>query len=247
MNKFSLVLLGVLVLLTGGTACGSIPFVAQSEPTATATRRIRPTFTPRAVASPTSEATATEELPATDTPEPTAAVAEVPTEEQQPTAAPTKRPVVAQATKPPAPPPPAQPQFIVNASSKYFCQQDGIFEVMVNAKRGPAGKRVWAGDLWLAALSPGGQLLSDGAGKPLVKQTESEGSISYGSNCQREYDRTSPDTQNGKLDVGDPARSGQTQMIVRFVKSPTDMSPISPDYAVDFGKGGRWWFYLEVK
>ena len=245
MNKLFLVLIGGLIMLSGIVGCGSIPFVAQNEPTATPTvKRIRPTFTPKPSRTPTVEVTPTEaQVEATETPDNSDAI---PADTPIPA---TKTPAKPAAPPPPKatapPPPPPAPKFAVTASGQFFCQQDGVFEVTIHAVGQKLKKtRPWAGGLWVAALDPGGALLVDGAGKPLAAQTQEEGSISYGSNCHNDYDRLHPDTQNGKIDVVDAVKRGTTKMIIRFVKSPTDLTPISPDYPIDFGTSGRWWFFV---
>src|SRR5262245_20357986 len=133
LNKFFLVLFVTLATLMGTVACGALPVVALNDATATpTTRRIRPTFTPNPSQTPTEEATATE-VPS-DTPEPTDVPAD--TDTPEPTKAPTKKPApppAPKATKPPAPPP--APSFPVSVTNQHFCQQDGIYEIVLNAKQ----------------------------------------------------------------------------------------------------------------
>lgn len=238
----------VIVLFVAGLAlalfsgCGAIPFIGQSEPTATATRRVRPTFTPRAQPSPTEEQEPTQEVEPTDEPEPTEEV--VPTDTPKPvTAVPTRRPAAAKPTNPPAPTAPPAPQFSVNATSKYLCEQQGVYKLIINAKRG----KTFAGGLTFAVFDQGGRLLQDGAGKNMIGTTVADINISIGSNCRSEASFESPNSSNGELDVGDAIRAGNNPVIVRFVKSASDLTPISPDISVDFGNGGQFWMYIQAQ
>lgn len=128
------------------------------------------------------------------------------------------------------------------------CDQDGIAEIKVYIKKdGKAGKRKYAGDLWFGVFAPGGGILKDGAGKPLVSVTDNIASIAYGTNCKQSYDRLSPDVPNGKIDVLDAVRAGSTTMVFRFIRAQTDYAPISGDTTVDFPAlpaGRRWWLYF---
>ncbi|MBI4675652.1 MAG: hypothetical protein HY741_28745 [Chloroflexi bacterium] len=245
MNKLFIVILGALVVLGSNTACNGVPFLAQNEPTATATRRIRPTFTPKPRATPTEELPPTDEPTETDEPKPTDEPA---TETPKPvTKAPTK-PAAPKATQTPKPTDVPKPQFSINItkdSDKYFCAEQGssVFEVVSSVKKG----KTWAGGYYMAALDPGGRLLTDGAGKNLIGESQSEFSVSIGSNCRVSADFENPNTSNAKIDVGDAVRQGNTKLLIRFIKSPTDLTPLSPDFAVDFGQSGRWWIYVQVK
>ncbi len=247
MKKFVIVLSALVLMLLVVSGCDALQFNALNTATETPTRKVRPTFTPRASATPIPEETDTPEVTdtpapadATDTPEAAAAA----TATTKPTAKP-KAP--AQPTAKPQPPQPPQPTFAVHPDfgAPYFCAQEGVYEVSLYIKKdGKAGKRPFAGGLWVGAFTSSGEVLKDGAGKPLVTQTWPEMSISYGSNCQREYDRTSPDATNGKLDVGDAVRAGTKNMILRFVRSQSDYTPISADVPLDFTRSGRWWMYF---
>jgi hypothetical protein len=241
LNKFFLVVLGACLIAICSAACEAVPFVAQNQATATPTRRVRPTFTPKPRATPT-EIEPTEEPQPTD--EPVQEATDEPTE-AEPTdkPAPTQRPVTrapAKPTNPPAPPPPSKPQFSVTATSKYMCAQDGIFEVVVNAKKG----RAFLEGLAFAAFDSGGRLVQNGAGKDLIGVTE-PASVSIGSNCQVDASFDSPNISNGKIDVSDAVRQGVSPIVVKFVKSPTDLTPISADIPIDFGAGGRYWIFSQ--
>lgn len=239
MNKIFTLILIVLAALASITACGGVPFVAQNEPTATATRRIRPTFTPKP------RPTATKEVTPTDLPEPTDETAptdEPPTNEPAPaTKAPTKKPVAPKPTSPPEPTAVPKPQFAVNVTSQYLCAQPGIYEIAFNVKKGKA----FAEGTAFAAFDSGGNLLRDGAEKELVSTTY-PASQSTGSNCRLSGSFDTPNVDNGKLDVGDAARRGVSPIIIRFVKSPTDLTPISADIPVNFGEGGRYWIFAQM-
>lgn len=239
MNKLFTLTVIVLAALASITACGGVPFVAQNEPTATATRRIRPTFTPKP------RPTATEEITPTDVPEPTdepAPTDEAPTQAPvQVTNAPTKKPVAPKPTNPPAPTAVPKPQFAVNVTSQYLCEQQGIYEIAFNVKKGKA----FAEGIAFAAFDGAGNILRDGADKELVSTTY-PASQSTGSNCRLSGSFDTPNIDNGKLDVGDVARRGVSPIIIRFVKSPTDFTPISADIPVNFGSGGRYWIFAQM-
>jgi hypothetical protein len=235
LNKIVPIVVGALALLFVFPACSSIPFVAQSQPTATpTTRRIRPTFTPKPQASPTKEITPTEEPPpATEAPteEPQATNTPVPV-----TPKPTTKPAVRQPTNPP--PPPA-PQFAVKFNTSYLCEQQGIYKVIISAKRGNA---LMAGATF-AIFDQGGNLLQDAAGKKLIGVTQGDFNVSIGSNCRAGADRVHPNTSNGELEVGDAVRAGNNPIIIRFVKSADDLTPISENLSMNFGSGGQYWVY----
>jgi hypothetical protein len=228
-----------LSLALFAVGCGSVPFVAQVEPTATSTRAPRPTFTPKPRATPTE----TEAPEPTEEPEPT--LVEEPTAEPEiptatsiaPTRAATRPP---RPTQPPQPTAPPAPQFTVNATSKYMCPQEGIFEVTLNTKKG----RAFVEGQWFAAFDMGGRLLQDGAGKDLKSATYPP-SQSTGSNCQQSGSFDSPNIDTGKLDVGDAVRQGINPLVIRFIRSETDLTPISPDFVIDFGTGGRYWIFTQ--
>lgn len=242
MNKLIILILGALIVGAGIIGCGSIPFIAQNEPTATATRRIRPTFTPKP------RATATEEIEPTTEPEPTE---ELPTDEPEPeetetpapvTKAPTKKSGPPAPTQPPAPTDVPKPKFSVNITSQFLCEQEGIFEIAVNAKKGKAPTE----GIWFAAFDGGGRLLQDGAGKPLVTATYPV-SVSTAGNCKLSGSFENPVINNGKLDVVDAVRAGTSNVVIRFVKSEQDLTAISPDIPVNFGSGGRFWIYAQLQ
>lgn len=240
MNKFFILTLIVLAVLASITACGGVPFVAQNEPTATATRRIRPTFTPKPRATPTEEIAPTEEPEPTQEPEPTDVPQ--PTDEPPPTDAPKPVTRAPKATKPPAPTEAPKPQFSVNVTSQYLCDQEGIFEVALNLKQG----RGFPEGIAFAAFDGGGNLLRDGAEKELVSVTY-PASQSTGSNCRLSGSFDTPNIDNGKLDVADAVRRGVSPIVIRFVKSPTDMTPISADIPINFGTGGRYWIFAQMQ
>lgn len=245
MNKFFIVLVGSLIVLMSFSACGALPFSGQPEPTATR-RAPRPTFTPKAQATPTEEVEPTQEIIPTDEPEPTdeplpptdVPVTEAP--QVQPTRPPAPPP---QPTQPPEPPPPAAPAFTIVATDKFLCEQEGIFEVAVSVKR----QRESVEGVYFAALDQGGRLLTDGAGKPLVTATYPVSQSTAG-NCKLSGSFESPVINNGKLDVTDPVRAESlSTVVIRFVKSETDMTPLSADIPINFGTGGRYWIYTQFQ
>ncbi len=243
MNKFYIVCVGALVLLVAFSACSSVPFISQAGATETPTRRVlRPTFTPKP------RATATEEIAPTD--EPTETDEPAPTDEPQATPipvtkAPTKAPVVQKPkpTTPPEPTSPPAPKFLIKFGGNYLCEQQGVYKVIINAKNG----RAFMGGATFAFFSQGGALLQDGAGKNLIGVTKSDINVSIGSNCRVEADFVNPNSSNGELDVGDAVRAGNNPIVLRFVKSADDLTPISDNLLINFGQGGQYWVYTNTQ
>jgi hypothetical protein len=238
LKKLLLIATLVVAMELLATACDSLPIAALNSATATPSRTPRPTFTPRPAA--------TETATNTDTPEATETAVQTETAVVQEPDTPTPRPI-AKATRKPAPPPatpqPTTPTFAVHPDfgQAQFCQQDGIYEIMIYIKMdGSAGKRPFAGGLYYGVFS-GGQLLKDGAGKDLIGTTDPIGSISFGSNCNASYDRLHPNQSNGKLDVIDVVNRGTKVMALRFIRSPSDLTAMSADVNIDFTQAGRWW------
>jgi hypothetical protein len=239
LNKYVFLVSVLALVLVSAGGCGSLPFAALNNTTETPTRTPRPTFTPKPSA--TSTPGATDTMAPTETP--------ASTDTPQASDTPTKKAVTPQpprATQPPAPPQPTKLTFPIyqDFGPPYFCPQDGVHEVVIYVKKAGDSPRSFAGGLYVGAFVPGGDVLKDGAGKPLVRVTEPQGSISYGTNCQNAYDRLHPDLSNGKIDVVDAVRTGTTQMAIRFVRSATDFTPLSADVPVDFKASGRWWLYF---
>lgn len=241
MNKFFTVLVAAAVFLFGFAACDSIPFVAQNNPTETPTRRApRPTFTPKAKATatqevqPTAQPTETD-MPAEPTQEPTAVPATVP---------PTKRPPAPpKATTPPQPTVPPAPKFSIKFQGNYLCDQEGVYKVILNSKN---GKSFAAGQVF-AIFDQAGNLQTDGAGKKLIGVTQGDFNLSIGSNCRVESDAVHPNSSNGELDVSDIVRRGVNPIVLRFVKSTEDMTPLSENLLINFGKGGQYWVYANTQ
>jgi hypothetical protein len=243
LNKFFTVLVGALIFLMLLSACGGVPFIAQNTGTETPTRRaVRPTFTPKPRATATEEVEPTEEPEPTDEPEPTN---EPEPTDVPPTKAPTKRPAAQQPkpTNPPQPPAPPAPQFLIKLQANYLCAQEGVYKVIVNAKSG----RAFAGGQVFAFFDQGGTLLQDGAGKKLIGVTQTAINVSIGSNCRVESDPSNPNSSNGELDVGDAVRQGTNPIVMRFVKSADDLTPISDNLLINFGQGGQYWVYTNTQ
>jgi hypothetical protein len=247
----------LIMLAAGLNACSSIPFVAANE-TATPTRTPRPTFTPRPSATAISEATDTpgatatsaENVAATATAEETGSAAEATATEPRATKA------LAKASQPPRPqntvPPPAPTKAsppIQLEQTPYDCPQDGSFyEIVIDVRHRGNSPRKFAAGLYFAVFDPSGNLLRDASGKVLVGLTDDGGQsgYAYGSDCHRDSSSLNPIRFNGKMDVGDVVRSGAHQMIFRFVKSASDMSPQSPNVVLTFpaNQADRWWLHL---
>lgn len=193
--------------------------VALSNPTATLTKTPRPTFTPRPSLSPTRVDTETPS--ATDTP----SASPTPTKKPAPTSAP--KPA---ATKTPAPPP--APSFAVTLNKSYFCQQanDPIWEVIARINR--TGSSFFVGGYALAVVSSDGRVLGAhqaGSNDEVVQDFDFNCTVSgwY--------------RYNAKYDVSEWRM--QLPVILRIVRSKTDMTPVSPDFKADFSTPGR--YFLE--
>lgn len=213
---------GLLSLALLALACDAGSLVALVKPpTETPTRTLRPTFTPRPSA--------------TDTPEDTATPAATDTPEASPTA--TRRAVVATprpaATKPPAPPPP--PQFPVSFQDGYMCPQSGpVWQVIarVNRSSPPA---IFLGGYTVGLFSPSGALIKTDETVPDGQQVNG-----LWINCR--VDKVFP--YNSKLDA--PELRGQGPFIVRVIKSKTDLTPLSPDFKVDFSQQSIWFVFFQA-
>jgi hypothetical protein len=214
-----LVLLIALTLLACNLDTVST-LVARATATPTSTRTPRPTFTPYYTAtpepSPTREATATPAL----SPTPTArAVA-------------TARPATKAPTAPPAPP---TPQFVwrrsENLDKQGMCPAGpGTFEV--KGRIYSNALKAYVGGIHIIAL--------DSTGKVIARMDSlypQQMNPEWGVNC-----REAKNLFSYQLDVS--AGRGNQPIIVRIVRSATDLTPISPDVAIQFGpEGGR--YYLD--
>ncbi len=248
-----------LALVLAASGCASTPNVSVNSATETPARTPRATFTPRATATEivdvtnTPEATATSA--ATDTPAATSATVApaLPTATKKPVVnvQPTLRPQPPAPTQPPAPP---KPTFLLapdgrispNGEPAYQCPNASpVYEVIMTAKRLGDPPRPYSVGYWFGAFS-GGVLLKDYAGKDRLAQSDNSqmSGYAYGSNCQRSGDATSVDKFNGKLDLGDVVRGGTKTMVIRFVRSNTDLTPISQGVTINFNQSGAWWLYF---
>ena len=202
-------------------ACNMDTFTAfLPQATATPTRTPRPTFTPRATATPT-------EAP---TPEPTATVRASPTATARAVA--TARP----ATKAPtAPPPPSPSPFIWRRSDNMAIQGmcpagPGTFEI--KGRIYSNAQKAYVGGVHIIALDSSGKIVAR-MDSLYPQQMNPE----WGVNC-----REAKNMFSYQLDVA--AGRGNQPIIVRIVRSASDLTPISPDVAVQFGpEGGR--YYLD--
>jgi hypothetical protein len=232
LKRFHLFGMAVLAfVLVGLTACDATQLLSFARSTPTPTRTPRPTFTPRPTKTPTLEPTETSEP--TEVPVP-------PTE--------TKKPAPPAATKKPQPtasPQPTKPAFPVRLDSSVHCPTSNTYEVYVAMKKAGANPpRPFVGGYYVALLDPGGRLLTDGAGNPLVKQTKPDGqqdNVYFGGCREGGYDSPSP--YNAKFDAGDAVRAGTTRVVFRVVKSAGDLTALSPDFQIDFGKPTQYWLY----
>lgn len=191
--------------------------VARATTTPTSTRTPRPTFTPYYTATP--EPTATPEATATRAPSPTLTARAVAT----------ARP----ATKAPTPPP--APQFIWrrgdNLDKQGMCPAGpGTFEVKGRIYSNTL--KAYVGGVHIIALDSSGKVIAR-MDSLYPEQMNPE----WGVNC-----REAKNLFSYQLDVS--AGRGSQPIIVRIVRSSTDLTPISPDVAIQFGsEGGR--YYLD--
>ncbi|OQZ00094.1 MAG: hypothetical protein B6D41_00305 [Chloroflexi bacterium UTCFX4] len=142
----------------------------------------------------------------------------------------------------------AVPQFPISIDTIYPCfqsqGQDAYYEIVLHVLNSNAKP---VSGLVFAVFSPDNRLLKDGAGREMVSLTnEGVGSVYGGSGSNCRADGWDKDSFNGKIDVGDVVRSGQQNLIVRFVRSTNDMFPISSDIKLDFPKPGRWWLFFHT-
>ena len=240
MNKFAIVLSLLVLLLVVTSGCSAVGLVAENA-TNTPTRTPRPTFTPRpsatepATAVPTQAATNTPTAPAaTDTPE-----AAAPTNTPKPVVVRTKAPVAPpQPTKPPA------PSYSVSVENTVRCDST-TYTIYVILKQVGGAPRHFAGG-YTMMLFAGGQPAKNGAGQVLsfVTEPDQNAEASFVGNCHRPASTASPLPYNGKLDASDPVKAGNKSLIFRFVKSTSDLTPVSPDMPIDFSTPGEYWFSL---
>lgn len=189
--------------------------VARATTTPTSTRTPRPTFTPYYTATP--EPTATPEVTAT----------------RAPSFTPTARAVVTARPATKAPTAPPAPQFPWrrrdNLDQQGMCPAGpGTFEVKGRIMQ----NNQYVGGIHIIALDSTGKVIAR-MDSLYPQQLNPE----WGVNC-----RESKNMFNYQLDVS--AGRGNQPIIVRIVRSSTDLTPISPDVAIQFGsEGGR--YYLD--
>jgi hypothetical protein len=209
----------VLVIALTLLACNMDTLTALVGPTTTPTptRTPRPTFTPRPSATPE----------ASPTPEATATAAASPTPTSR--AAVTVRP----ATKAPTAPAPTRSPFIWrrrdNLDQQGMCPAGpGTFEVKGRIMQNNA----YVGGIHIIALDSSGKVIAQ-MDSLYPEQMNPE----WGVNC-----REAKNLFSYQLDVS--AGRNSQPIIVRIVRSATDLTPISPDVAIQFGpEGGR--YYLD--
>ncbi len=103
----------------------------------------------------------------------------------------------------------------------------------------------WVGGYTGVLLDKAGNLLKDGAGNPLSFVSLPDGQVmsrTWGG-CPRPASPDNPLPYNGKIDAQDAAKRGVTSMTFRFVKSLSDLTPISPDQNIDFSSSKEYWLY----
>ncbi|MGB8646395.1 MAG: hypothetical protein WCF84_14245 [Anaerolineae bacterium] len=254
MNRYVLTLIALALMLAITSACDSTQLGAFNNATETPTRTPRPTFTPRPSATTIPSATATEA--ATDTPAPTDTLEAQATDTVPPQPTKTKvSPKPVQPTNPPAPPKPILPIYpdnsYGNGLTQNFCGQGGsVYEIIVYMKMAGDKPRAWATGYTFGVFAPDGTWLTDYNKNKLISPPTDDArqaGTGFGYNCLHGGSFTDLEKYNGKLDVGDAVRAGNKTMILRFVKSSTDPTPLSPDITLDFSQTGRWWLWFGVQ
>jgi hypothetical protein len=214
----------VLVLALTLLACDTGNLIAFQNATATPTKTPRPTFTPQPSLTPTPE----------DTPTPLPAVTDTP--KVPPTA--TRRAATARpATKAPTvPPPPPKPSFSVTIDSGYFCDQanDPIWEVVARFNR--SSDRAFAEGYVFGVFTADGRLLTTTEVSPSNEYTER--GIDINCRAPKFY------PYSVKKDVSQFRM--QVPLIIRVVRSKTDLTPLSPDFKADFAQPGRYFIEYRV-
>ncbi len=249
MKKSVLIIPFLALALFVASGCSAVQFNAFSSATQTPSRTPRPTFTPRPAPTdiPTDTATPAATATAAPTDTPAEVVEDTPT--PKPVAVKTNRPAPTKA--PPEPTKPAFPVFLdntINNPAAVRCESN-TYEIVIIAKTpGAKGKRHFAGGYNFALLDPAGNLLRRADGVPLVTTTKPDGQTDaqFAGNCIREASNDNPYPFNGKLDATDPVKQGITSMILRAVKSPTDMTPLSADYNIDFSSHAQYWMHYSA-
>jgi len=210
----------VLCLALTQAACGTEVLTSFfSAGTATPTRTPRATFTPRASATP-------EPSP---TPEASPTSAASPTPTQRVVA--TVRPVTKAPTAPPAPP---KPQFAWrqnpdNIGSQGLCPAGpGTYEVKGRIRQNGD----YVGGVHIVAIDSSGKVVARATSTPKEYLNPE-----WWVNCREEKNLFSY-----QLDVS-PGRNNQP-IIIRIVRGPNDLTPLSPDIPIRFeADGGR--YYLD--
>jgi len=257
LHQFNAILLwlGGVLCLVGAilTACGRIPTPTVAQPTQNVhgtetaiANRIFATMT--ASAKDTAQAQPSSTTIALPSPVPSLTSTVRPSQ-------PTRPPFTVQPTAIPSLSPPTKIAYPVfpdgslsaNGQSAYQCPQEGVYEVVIRAKQmGVQSKLGFAAGLTFGAFDVGGGLLKFPSGGNVLVQTNSGvggQDIDAGSDCAN----PGPDVYNGKIDLQYLVASGYKKMAIRFVRSTSDLSPMSQDVAIDFSKPGRWWLYFRAQ
>ena len=120
---------------------------------------------------------------------------------------------------------------------------------MLIVKKAGAKPRKFVGGYTAVLLDTAGNLLKDGAGKPLATTTKPDGQQDnqFTSNCIRDASNDNPIPYNGKIDANDAVRAGTKSMLFRFVKSVNDLTPLSENYTLNFGSPTQYWMHYGVR
>ena len=220
-NKRGLFLVGTLVVALALLACDGGEILALvTNPTATATRTVRPTFTPRPSETPIPTETPTPA--ATDTPSATATA--------------TRRPVVSSAVSkaPTAVPPPPAPTFPLSLNDGYFCEQamSPIWKITGRINKTGQGT-FFLGGYVLGVFKTDGRFLK--AAEPSAYNGNQ--TLTIGGNCRA----SSWYPSNAEIDVTE--FRNEVPLIIRVIKSKSDHTALSKDFRADFPQPGA--YYLE--
>ena len=221
-NQRGLFLIGTLVVALTLLACDAGSLVALvTNPTATATRTVRPTFTPRPSETPIPSDTPTPS--ATDTPAVTATAT-------RKAVVSTVAPKVATALPPPPPP----PQFPVSLNDGYFCEQAQSPIWKITGRINKTGQGTYfLGGYVLGVFTTDGRFLK--ASQPSAENGNQ--TLTIGGNCRA----VSFYPSNAEIDVTE--FRNEVPLIVRIIRSKTDRTALSKDFRADFAQPGA--YFLE--
>jgi hypothetical protein len=118
----------------------------------------------------------------------------------------------------------------------------------IDVRVGKTNSGPWVGGYTMALFDKGGNLLKDGGGKPIafVSLPDNQVMTRTWGGCPRLASPSNPLPYNGKIDAQDAVKMGTKSMTFRFVKSLSDLTPISPDQDIDFSGSKEYWLYYKA-